>query len=196
MSGRTTRDARAAEPSWLATLGGAVLLIVVGFGIGLVAGVAYEEPDLVVEQLAGRSTKVALDDLGGAPPTADEAQLEPPTVPLQEAPPVETPPVAAPPPAPASPAAPPPPRPAPPPASGGFAVQVGAFAEAAGAESLVAKLQGLGFAAYLAEAGGGVPAPYRVRVGPMVSREAADRMAARLKQEHRLPTWVLAEDRS
>jgi cell division septation protein DedD len=33
-----------------------------------------------------------------------------------------------------------------------------------------------------------------VRVGPFATREEADRSAARLKAEERLPTWVLDED--
>ena len=47
-------------PGWLATLGGALVLVVLGFGVGLVAGAAFEEPDLVVDHLAGRTTEVAL----------------------------------------------------------------------------------------------------------------------------------------
>jgi cell division septation protein DedD len=33
-----------------------------------------------------------------------------------------------------------------------------------------------------------------VRVGPFPSRAEADRVAARLKAEEKLPTWVLDED--
>jgi hypothetical protein len=31
-------------------------------------------------------------------------------------------------------------------------------------------------------------------VGPIASREEADRIAARLKSKEKLPTWVLAEE--
>ena len=67
------------------------------------------------------------------------------------------------------------------PTSGGFAVQLGAFADAKVAADLVATLKGDGFAAYaeaLTTAQGTVQ---RVRVGPYASREAADAALARLK---------------
>ena len=35
---------------------------------------------------------------------------------------------------------------------------------------------------------------WRVRVGPLATREEADRIAARLKAKEKLPTWVLSED--
>ena len=54
---------------WLATLAGAALLIVAGFGVGLVAGTVFEEPELVMEHLAGnlspparRSSRIWLKD--------------------------------------------------------------------------------------------------------------------------------------
>ena len=53
-------------PSWIATLAGALLLIVAGFGIGLVAGAAYEEPSLVAEHLAGGATEVVVNDSPGS----------------------------------------------------------------------------------------------------------------------------------
>jgi len=43
---------------------------------------------------------------------------------------------------------------------------------------------------------GDAGARWRVRVGPMTARDEADRTAARLKTEERLPTWVIAEGRS
>lgn len=59
--------------AWLATFVGALLLVAAGFGIGLVAGTAYEEPELVAEHLAGRTTEVALG--GEAEPAAEAGAL-------------------------------------------------------------------------------------------------------------------------
>ncbi len=50
---------RYAEPGWIASLLGAAVLIAGGFGLGLVAGVVSEEPELVVGHLVGRSEEVA-----------------------------------------------------------------------------------------------------------------------------------------
>jgi DedD protein len=72
-------------------------------------------------------------------------------------------------------------------------VQVGAFAEQAGARKLVDQLRGWGYTAgFVREEGG--RAPFKVRVGPLATREEAERLARKLKAEHRLPTWVLAQD--
>lgn len=81
-----------------------------------------------------------------------------------------------------------PPVSAPPP--GKVAVQVGAFAERRVADRLIAKLASKGFTAYAAAGDGGA---WRVRVGPYRDRGSADKAAARLKQEEKLPTWVLEE---
>ncbi len=148
---------------WLATLAGAALLIVAGFGVGLVAGTAFEEPDLVLEHLAGNTTEVPLAEggsysLASDPPTALPA------------------PVAA----------------APPSRSGGFAIQVGAFSSEASARELETELRRLGMPSYVESEPGS--ARYKVRVGPLETREEATRLAGRLKTEHRLPTWVLSRE--
>ena len=49
---------RDGEAGWLASLLGAVVLIVGGFALGLVAGLVTEEPELVVGHLAGRGEQV------------------------------------------------------------------------------------------------------------------------------------------
>jgi DedD protein len=77
-----------------------------------------------------------------------------------------------------------------PPPRGGMAVQVGAFADRRAADQLISKLASKGFTAYAAAADGGA---WRVRVGPYPDRGGADKAAARLKQEEKLPTWVLEE---
>jgi cell division septation protein DedD len=166
-------------PSWIATLLGGLLLIVAGFAVGLVAGAAYEEPSLVVGHLAGETSEVPLPE-SAAPPVREEVQgaseAQPEPAPrARRAPPAELPPVSAPPPA------------------GGFAVQVGAFATPSAADGLAAELRKLGHASYVADEGGS-GARYKVRVGPIAERADADALAARLKREQRLPTWVLARE--
>jgi cell division septation protein DedD len=169
------KESRQAGPGWIATIAGALLLIVAGFGVGLVAGAAYEEPDLVVDHLAGKTTELKVPKQ--SPPhvredARDAAEVAEATRPAatrelrQEA---------------SEPA-------------GGFAVQVGAFATAASADGLAAELKKLGHAAYVADEGGN-GARFKVRVGPIASRADADALADRLKREQRLATWVVARER-
>lgn len=172
------RQRNGSGPSWLATLAGALLLIVAGFSIGLVAGAAYEEPSLLVDHLAGETTEVPLPESAPAPvheDVRDASDAEPEAAARAPGRPVAAPPVSSPPPA------------------GGFAVQVGAFATASAAENLASELRRLGHAGYVADEGGS-GARYKVRVGPIASRAEADALAGELKREQRLPTWVLARE--
>lgn len=186
--------------SWLATFAGAGLLVAVGFGVGLVAGTAYEEPELVAEHLAGRSVEVALGPVAAEvePSPADDVAAAPPARALEAVEPLPTPLGAG---AldeprevslartqaavkPAAPAA----RPA---AQGaGFAIQVGAFATEATAQQLARELGKRGFRSYVTPEGAG--ARFKVRVGPIASRSEAEQLSGRLKSEHRLPTWIMA----
>jgi len=79
------------------------------------------------------------------------------------------------------------------PEAGRFAVQVGAFADRAAAGELVASLRRERVQAYVFEAAESAAAPFRVRVGPFATREEASRHAVRLKEQRRLPTWVVSE---
>jgi len=170
---RPTREG----PGILATLGGAMLLVVLGFGIGLLAGAAYEEPELVMEHLSGETRDVPLI-VGGESPSLPTPEVGAAPPPLGRSP-KEAPRRAANAPAPA------------PVARGGFAVQVGAFETARAANDLVDQLEALGFTSYVAE-DEGVHAPFKVRVGPIPTQDEATKLATRLKTEHRLPTWVLS----
>ncbi len=164
-------------PGILATLAGALLLVVLGFGVGLVAGAAFEEPELVLDHLAGRTTEVALPPAPAAeasPAAAEHALVKTrssASPAQQEA--VGPPAVSAPPPA------------------GGFAVQVGAFATEEPARELAGQLTQAGHTSYVTSAEG-AGARFKVRVGPLASREDAMRVAQRLAAEQGLPTWVLA----
>ena len=191
------------EPGWLASLVGACVLVAGGFALGLVAGVVSEEPELVVGHFAGRSEEVAwLPDAEPEFTPADEAP-EPTFAPEprvvagewngdvyqtggvevgREEPPA----VAAPPPI-DEPALATPPRPS------GFAVQVGAFADAQAATRVFDDLHAKGFDVYVQTAAATGDGRWRVRVGPVPSKREAQQLASRLKLEERLPTWVLAE---
>ena len=78
---------------------------------------------------------------------------------------------------------------------GKLSVQVGAFAESGAAEQLAASLRSSGLPVYVSpSAAAEGDKRWRVRVGPLATREEADRIAARLKTKEKLPTWVLTED--
>jgi DedD protein len=77
---------------------------------------------------------------------------------------------------------------------GNTAVQVGAFGTSEAAERLAGSLRRKGFPVYVSpgtKAGG---SRWRVRVGPLATREEAEGIAAKLKQVEKLPTWILSED--
>ncbi len=205
------RTTSSSGPGWLATAGGALLLIALGFGVGIVAGTAYQEPELVVDHLAGRSTEVVLEPEGRlgevpdvaapAPPVAaalGEGALElPPVARRAEAPSAPAPERRAAP-APERRAAPAPerrtapaPAPAATPARGeGYSIQVGAFSSEKAARELATELGRHGYDAYLMDEGRG--ARWKVRVGPLGTRQEAEAISAKLKREQHLPTWIQA----
>lgn len=216
-NGKRSRRARAdRKGSGLASvLLGTLLLAVLGFGLGIAAGLVLEEPKLLLDYLTGRTTSAPLEQARDVrnpvspepTPIADAAAPPAPTEPTraQSAPAREaTPPVAAPPPAerrvvevavpkePAAQEAVEAPLPEAVPRSGGYSVQVGALADSAGAEQLAAKLRKRGFSVYVAPSAEATSNRWRVRVGPVATREEARALAARLESE-KFPTWVLAE---
>ena len=222
MTGEERKRSQDRSAGWLATALGALLLVAVGFGVGLVAGTAYQEPELVAEHLAGHTIEVPLAQPAPAPvpePDPDVAAPPPPAVPAAEPPaadmaeraedPLPTPLGAGgldkPRTARVAPAAPSlvpsahAPASAPPARAGakaaakgtGFAIQVGAFATESTAQQLASELERRGFRSYVTEVGTG--ARFKVRVGPIGSRSEAEQLSGRLKSQHRLPTWILAE---
>jgi cell division septation protein DedD len=202
---------RARGRSRLGVLLGLALLTIPGFGLGALAGLLWEEPGLVAAYLFGRTEAVALP--AGAHPGAagQEGEGLPSVAAGQEGeglPSV----AAAPAPRPAAPEAPGRAGAAPeraarapgriaraaaeaPTARGRVSVQVGAFVEKSAADELAGSLRQKGYAAYVAAGEAGGSARWRVRVGPLPTREEGERQAARLKREERLPTWVLDEAR-
>jgi DedD protein len=216
VTGRKTERRRAGR-GIVSLVAGALLLGLVGFGLGIGAGLVLEEPGLLIDYLTGRTTPAPLDAARSERDTANASHAEPAAaaVVANAAEPAAspraaagahaaqtdagaTPPVAAAPPARVEPELEPPreeaapvPR-VPAPAGGGFAVQVGALADATSAEALAARLRKRGFAVYVAPSAEPGAQRWRVRVGPVATREEARELAARLDRE-KLPTWVLAE---
>jgi cell division septation protein DedD len=213
MSVEERRAPRSSGPGWLATAGGALLLVALGFGVGIVAGTAYQEPDLVADHLAGRTTEVALEPpqpLAAAPDVSAPApeSLDRPAAALgqgalEEAPEAELAPAepalargpaAVPAAAPKAPARPGPQLAAKSAAAGSFSIQVGAFSSEKAARQLAGALGKQGYTAYLMDEGDG--ARWKVRVGPVGSRSEAEAISARLKREQRLPTWIQTNGKS
>jgi cell division septation protein DedD len=199
MNSDRRRTTTTSGPGWLATTGGALLLIALGFGVGIVAGTAYQEPELVVDHLAGRSTDVVLEPEGVLREVPDVAAPAPPVAPalgegaleartalgrpaaesaLAAAPERRA--AVAPAPAPAAKAA----------RHEGFSIQVGAFSSEKAARQLATELGRQGYSTYLMDEGSG--ARWKVRVGPLGTRSEAEAISAKLKREQRLPTWIQA----
>ncbi|MCH8132261.1 MAG: SPOR domain-containing protein [Myxococcales bacterium] len=186
----TTQSSRHAGPKGrvLFSMLALSLLAIPGFALGLAAGIAWEEPGLLFGYLAGRGEDVVIRESGEPPRVART-----PESPLPKA----MPDVAAPaPPAPQAREAtrlrtePPSPLTA---KKERFAVQVGAFSENESAERLAENLRKKGFDVYVSAGVKVTQARWRVRVGPFPNRKEAERAAGRLKQNEKLPTWVLDE---
>ncbi len=62
-----------------------------------------------------------------------------------------------------------------------WAVQLGSFASRTNADNLSRQLKAQGFSVYVLSGGSGASVRYRVRVGPLADRDAAERTAAKLK---------------
>lgn len=186
MAARRQREREAVGPGWLSTLGGAALLLVLGFGVGILAGTAWEEPDLVMDHLAGRTTELPL--VAGSSAEPEEAEEpEPFARPLGargDSPEAS--------PSPAS--VDPPSVSMPPPSQGGFEIQVGAFGDERAAARLAGELRAVGLSVHVRRGDGPRGVRFRVRVGPFPSREEATRLASKLKADHQLPTWILSPE--
>jgi cell division septation protein DedD len=101
---------------------------------------------------------------------------------------------------PTEPAAPPPAAPAATPASSGvpgeprgdgFAIQLAALGKREEAETIVRRLIGKGYSAYLMAPGAGAPAVYRVRVGKFEDRREAEAVSTRLQKEEQFKPWIV-----
>ena len=192
---------------WPTMIAAGVAVVSAGFALGIVGGIVWEEPGLVLAYLTGDTERIDWGAEGDASEAAETvADREPPQTPgVAAAPPLglrDTPKVPVPQrerkeAAGVSRAA---MRPDPPTAqkdaplpTAGFAVQVGAFSERRAADALAASLRLEGYSVYLSR-GEGESGAWRVRVGPLPSREQAERTGRRLKSDKKLPIWILSED--
>jgi cell division septation protein DedD len=128
--------------------------------------------------------------LTGSEPSAEGLKKSSEPVPATEAPTPKSEPITAS-------AAPPPATPAPatavstePPGTG-FAIQVAALRERSEADSIVKRLAGKGYPAYVLAPAKGAPSVFRVRVGKFKERREADTVAARLQKEEQFKPWVV-----
>jgi cell division septation protein DedD len=202
---RTEAHSRATERGaggtpWLAAGIGLVVLVLGGFGVGMVAGVVWEDPGLIWAYVTGETEEVAWSDSQEAaseflaeasaarsePERSVDPQLRREAANAPAAPPPKAPPTEAP--APSAPA----PVAAPP--AGSVAVQVGAFESSEAAERLASSLRSKGFPVYVSPGTKSGSARWRVRVGPLATRSEAEAAATRLKKSEKLPTWILNED--
>lgn len=78
------------------------------------------------------------------------------------------------------------------PTSQGWSVQLGSFGSRGNAESLVQKVKSEGFPAFLSASGSGRSERFRVRVGPVSDRSAAERSVAKLKSAGHRDVTVVA----
>lgn len=197
------------------TIGRLLLFILAGFAIGLVVGVASEEPELLAGHVRGGTTTVELDAglaaRGEAEAVVEAAREEGGELPDVAAPPAgygagewddddrdarhgaET--------ASASGAL----------ASrspvsgiaadgaapaagsrstGAWAIQVGAFGDEPSARTLATRLEGKGYPIEVLPAGA-ESSRWRVRVQPIGEEQVARGTAERIEREERLPTWVI-----
>jgi DedD protein len=76
------------------------------------------------------------------------------------------------------------------PASGQFAIQVGAFKDRASADSLVGRLRSKGYSAYAEGNSGGL---FNVRVGSFPAREAAEKVEARLRDQEKFKPFIVRQ---
>ena len=173
-------------------LGRLILLVGLGFSVGLLIGVLAEEPELLVRHLRGEGESLVLlateedrspagqrvSDRKARIETGSEASGDP-GLPIVSAPP-------APPTSPKSQTS----RLAEAGSDRFWAIQVGAFSDEASAARLA---EGLGAKGYPTEllAASGNSQRWRVRVQPVRGEAKAQEMAMRLKLAERLPTWVL-----
>lgn len=194
--------------STILTVGRLLAFVLVGFAVGLVLGVATEEPELLAGHARGDTETIELDAALAARPDEDveaaaraaaaeaEAAAEELAIAYDDAPPLELPEVSAGP-ADAAPEGPllaaegPAGSATPPAADGGrWAIQVGAFGDEPSATQLADRLEDKGYPIEVLPAGADSNR-WRVRVQPIDGEAAARTTAERVEREERLPTWVI-----
>jgi cell division septation protein DedD len=199
MADRRSRES-ARRYGWPSVIAIGVVVVAAGFTVGVVAGITWEEPRLVVGYLGGQTEGIDWAGEGDASEAGDlvvddavaqqPSVAAPPPLGLRKAPDAAVPDrvkresdgLAARKAAPTSTQA-----------AAGFAVQVGAFSEKRSAQALADSLRENGYRVYLSPTEGD-RSSWRVRVGPLETKPEAEEAARRLEAKEKLPTWVLSED--
>jgi N-acetylmuramoyl-L-alanine amidase len=76
------------------------------------------------------------------------------------------------------------------PTAGTFTIQVGAFKDKASADSVVSRLKGKGFAAYVVSPGA-AEGLFNVRVGSFAGRADAEHVQVRLRDEEKFKPFIV-----
>ena len=208
------RRNRRSGSNFFSVLTTGALLAFGGFFAGVIMGVMYEEPNLVLGFFSGNTDEITLEAgmqpgiqsenpdasiaeqrekttearIGTAEP--DVKSVEKTTAaPVQPAPEkkVAKAPVKKPDPPSVS-AAPPQKN-----SAGDFSIQVGAFTNGTQAESLKQRLADKGYASFVQPPDGSKNSRWRVRVGPFSDRAEAEQTGAKLKKNEKLPTWIVSD---
>lgn len=77
------------------------------------------------------------------------------------------------------------------PSGSGVAIQVAALAKREEAETIVRRLTGKGYSAYLLAPSADAPRVYRVRVGKFKDRREAESVSSRLQKEEQFKPWIV-----
>ena len=72
-----------------------------------------------------------------------------------------------------------------------MSIQVAALAKRDEAETVVRRLTGKGYPAYVIAPASGAPPVFRVRVGKFKERREAESVAARLQKEEQFKPWIV-----
>jgi DedD protein len=179
LSGPKPDAARSDAPAQLPTPAGAASPV-----RNVTVDLTTSKPLLAAAQAAAPSMPAATSTSVPTPPLSAPASDADAvgSAPVETAAPVATPPA----PQAASPQAPV----ASPQSAGSFAVQLGSFANRSNAENLVHQLKAQGYAVYMLSEGSGKAIRYRVRVGPLNDRDAAERTMAKLNLAGHASTLV------
>ena len=73
----------------------------------------------------------------------------------------------------------------------GYAIQLAALGKREEADTMVQRLTGKGYSAYVVAPSAGAPAVFRVRVGKFKDRREAESTAARLQKEEQFKPWIV-----
>lgn len=168
--------------AWAGTALVGLVLVVGGFGAGVLLGVVSEEPAALTGLLTGRTERIALPRRDEASPArGPEKPAEERVVRTKPARQARSQPERRPLPAVSA-------------APTGYAVQVGAFASSKAARAMKSKLASNGYESFVAAGAATRDHRWRVRVGPFSSRNEADRAAGQLGLREGLSTWVVRLD--